>query len=197
MVTSSRLCNQQLNITQVGSERERSMTIRIVAWLIGVALMLAALASNAQAGVVPTRDVPRTKQADQVVIIKSERKLYLYRDGAVIRAYSIALGDNPVGDKHHSGDEKTPVGQYIINWRNPESRYHLSLHISYPDAQDRAYARHHGLDPGGNIMIHGQPDYDKRVRFGDWTNGCIAVSNEAIEEIWRLVPDGTPIHIFS
>lgn len=192
---SNRFSNRPLHPERTGAGYERSAAPCISARLIGMALMLVALAGNAQTEATQLQDVPPARQADLVVVIKSLRMLYLYRDGMVIHEYPIALGGEPVGDKHRSGDEKTPVGQYIINWRNPNSRFHLSLHISYPNARDRAHARRHGLDPGDNIMIHGQPDYDKRARFGDWTHGCIAVSNDAIDEIWRMVPNGTPIDI--
>lgn len=132
---------------------------------------------------------------DLVVIIKSERVMYLYADGLPIKSFDIGLGANPVGDKHREGDEKTPEGAYILDWRNPDSLYHRSIHISYPNAQDRARAQAHGVDPGGMIMIHGQPDYAFDKRMGDWTNGCIAVSNQAMDYMWQHVPMGTPIHI--
>ncbi len=133
---------------------------------------------------------------DLVVVIKSERVLYLYADGILVKSYPIGLGDNPIGHKRQRGDERTPEGAYVLDWRNPESIYHRSIHISYPDARDIASARARGVHPGGAIMIHGQPDYDFRERTGDWTNGCIAVSNAAIDEIWARVEDGTPIHIY-
>ncbi len=133
---------------------------------------------------------------DLVVVIKSARVLYLYADGIPVESYPIGLGDNPVGHKRQSGDERTPEGAYVLDWRNPESIYHRSIHISYPNARDLARARERNVDPGGEIMIHGQPDYDFRERHGDWTNGCIAVTNAAIDEIWARVEDGTPIHIY-
>lgn len=133
---------------------------------------------------------------DLVVVIKSARMLYLYSDDALIKAYSIGLGDSPVGDKKQRGDEKTPIGAYTLDWRNPDSLYHRSIHISYPNAKDRAWARAHGVNPGGMIMIHGQPDYAFEQRIGDWTNGCIAVSNKAMDYMWQHIPMGTPIHIF-
>ena len=103
---------------------------------------------------------------------------------------------HPSGHKHFEGDERTPEGRYLIDYRNPRSAYHLSLHISYPGADDRAYAAAHGRSPGGEIFIHGQPNALTEGREpGDWTDGCIAVSNAEIEELWREVPDGTPIEI--
>lgn len=122
--------------------------------------------------------------------------MYLYRDGLPVHKFHIALGAHPVGDKVHAGDERTPEGAYILDWRNPGSVYYKSIHISYPDATDRRTAARRGVDPGGMIMIHGQPDYAFTKRTGDWTNGCIAVSNSAMDIIWRTVPDDTPIHIY-
>lgn len=133
---------------------------------------------------------------DLVVVIKSKRLMYLYVDGLPVKSFHIGLGDQPIGDKRMRGDERTPVGAYTLDWRNPNSIYYKSIHISYPDAQDIARAKAQGVDPGGLIMIHGQPDYDFRKRTGDWTNGCIAVSNHAMDVLWRRVPMGTPIHIY-
>lgn len=125
--------------------------------------------------------------------------MLLLRDGNVIRRYSIGLGHAPVGPKQQQGDGKTPEGLYAISGRNPQSAYHLSLRISYPSAADIERARKAGVDPGGDIMIHGLPNdkskSDKHRTTRDWTAGCIAVTDEEIEEIWRLVPDGTPIQI--
>lgn len=134
--------------------------------------------------------------ADLVVVFKQARILYLYRDGMPIHRYPIALGGEPQGDKRREGDERTPVGAYVLDWRNPDSQFYKSIHISYPNARDLRYAARHGLDPGGMIMIHGQPDYALEKRTGDWTHGCIAVSNQAMDVIWRLVPDGTRIEIY-
>ncbi|RZA34620.1 MAG: hypothetical protein EOP92_14735 [Lysobacteraceae bacterium] len=135
---------------------------------------------------------PAAQQADAVRVSKSERSMQLLRDSKVLRAYRIALGDAPVGHKRQQGDERTPEGDYTISFRNAKSRFHLSLRVSYPNAADRAQAAARGVDPGGDIMIHGNtpPGYT-----GDWTDGCIAVTDAEIEEIWRLVPVGTPIRI--
>jgi murein L,D-transpeptidase YafK len=139
--------------------------------------------------------------ADQVVVKKSQRRLQLLNRGQVIREYRIALGDNPNGHKIQEGDERTPVGDYILDWRNPNSQYHRSIHISYPNQQDLAVAQALGVNPGGMVMLHGLPngirspsvraEYQRR----DWTNGCIAVQDQEIDEIWRMVRDGTPIRI--
>ena len=135
---------------------------------------------------------PKTEQADAIRVFKSIRRMELLRDGKVLRSYRVALGDAPVGHKREQGDERTPAGDYRISYRNAQSRFHLSLRVSYPNEADRAQARKRGVDPGGDIMIHGStpPGYAR-----DWTDGCIAVTNAQIEEIWRLVPVGTPIHI--
>ena len=138
------------------------------------------------------------ERADFVLIDKSDRKLWLYQDGKVIRAYSgLQYGDAPVGHKQFEGDERTPEGRYTISYGNEQSSYYLSLYIDYPNAQDRAFANARGRSPGGLIFIHGQPNglpFDARVP-GDWTDGCIAMSNAEIAEVWSLVPDGTPIEI--
>jgi len=137
--------------------------------------------------------------ADSLVLTKSRRELVAYFHGDPVRTYYVALGRSPVGDKERIGDNRTPEGLFYIEGRNPNSRYHLSLRISYPDATHRARAARLGVEPGGDIMIHGLPD--EQAAFGaahrdyDWTNGCIAVTNKEIEELWHVVRDGTPIQI--
>ena len=156
--------------------------------------LLALLALSGPAAAQDAAEVdPRV---DLVRIDKSERTLTLYAQGRAVRTYSgIQLGDEPVGAKRFQGDERTPEGRYTIDYGNPGSAYHLSLHISYPDSADRAYARSHGRSPGGDIFIHGQPNgYGARVQ-GDWTDGCIALADAEIEELWGLVGDGTAIEI--
>lgn len=123
----------------------------------------------------------------------------LYSGGKVIKTYRIALGPNSVGPKTRQGDHRTPEGTYRIDAKNAHSRYHLALHVSYPDAKDRERARKLGVSPGGDIMIHGLPDQyaflgPLHTKY-DWTDGCIAVSNAEIEEIWKLVPVGTEVQI--
>jgi murein L,D-transpeptidase YafK len=139
-------------------------------------------------------------KADRVRVDKSERRLELLRDSKVVAAFSVALGRSPVGDKEKQGDMRTPEGRYTIDWRNPGSKYHRSLHISYPDNADKARAAKLGDDPGGDIMIHGQPNGYAQpasilLQRSDWTFGCIAVSNAAMDAIWKAVPDGAPIEI--
>jgi murein L,D-transpeptidase YafK len=135
--------------------------------------------------------------ADHVVVEKAARRLTLYAQGqAVARIEGLQLGDAPVGPKRFQGDERTPEGRYTIDYANPDSSYHLSLHISYPNAADSAFAHARGRSAGGLIFIHGQPnDYAGGRVPGDWTDGCIAVSDAEIEALWEAVPDGTPIDI--
>lgn len=138
-------------------------------------------------------------EADEVIVEKAKRKLHLLKDGKPIRTFDIALGIAPEGDKLQEGDARTPEGRYLLDMRNPNSDFFLSIHISYPNAEDRARARAAGVDPGGQIMIHGQPNaptYSQAYyRSQDWTNGCIAVSNSDMIDIWLMTPDGTPIEI--
>lgn len=137
--------------------------------------------------------------ADLIVIDKSDRQMRLYADGEEIARYRVALGFAPEGDKGRQGDGKTPEGRYAISWKNPRSQFHLSLKLSYPDAADRAGAKRRGVDPGGDIFIHGTPGTTglpaALISRRDWTLGCIAVSNGEIEEIWRLVEVGTAVEI--
>ncbi|MCK0128971.1 L,D-transpeptidase family protein [Erythrobacter sp. F6033] len=144
----------------------------------------------------PNRPAARVL-ADYLIVDKSERLLVAYSNGQPIRAYrGIQFGDAPMGHKRFEGDERTPEGIYTIDTRNPRSSYHLSLRISYPNTYDRAFAAQYGRSPGGDIFIHGQPTgYRGPPLQGDWTDGCIALTNEEIEELWSIVPDGTPIEI--
>lgn len=142
---------------------------------------------------------PRAFAADSMVVDKSERRLELYYAGKLVKTYAIALGRNPVGRKTRRGDRRTPEGLYYIEGRNPRSKYHLSLRISYPNNVDRELAAQRGVNAGGDIMIHGLPKAFSSVgalhRQQDWTEGCIAVTNDEIEEIWRSVDDGARILI--
>jgi murein L,D-transpeptidase YafK len=146
---------------------------------------------------VPVRVSVPPGVVDAILVDKSDRTLTLFGNGAPLKTYGgLQLGDAPLGPKHFEGDERTPEGRYVVDYRNPRSAYHLSLHISYPEPADRAYAASRGHSPGGEIFIHGQPNALAEGRMeGDWTDGCIALSNAEIEELWRLVPDGTPIEI--
>ena len=141
----------------------------------------------------------RTEPADKVLIEKKERRLTLLSRGEVIKTYKIALGGNPVGPKERQGDNKTPEGTYIIDSRNNNSGYHLSLHISYPNEKDKQRAKELGVSPGGDIMIHGIKNGFSWVGAShaevDWTEGCIAVTNQEMEEIYQFVPNGTIVEI--
>jgi murein L,D-transpeptidase YafK len=141
--------------------------------------------------------VPEGARASFILVDKSDRTLTLFADGAVLKTYTgFQFGDAPMGHKQFEGDERTPEGRYTIDTRNPNSAYHLSLRVSYPNAADRAFAAAQGRSPGGDIFLHGQPNGMPAGRVpGDWTDGCIAFSNEEIEELWGAIPDGTPIEI--
>ena len=138
-------------------------------------------------------------RADRVVVKKSERKMYLLNNGQVIKEYPVSLGLNPVGHKLQKGDQRTPEGVYVINHRNSKSKYYKSILFSYPNEQDRRQAKARGVDPGGDLAIHGLPTRDKEEAWDyierDWTDGCIAVTNDQMEEIWHLVDIGIPIEI--
>ena len=142
---------------------------------------------------------PKTFSADSMVLEKSDRRLTMYHRGQVVKTYDVALGKNPVGPKLRRGDGRTPEGLYYIEGRNPYSKYHLSLRVSYPAEMDRRRAATLGVSTGGDIMIHGLPPAFATVgalhRQQDWTEGCVAVTNEEIEEIWRSVPNGAWILI--
>jgi murein L,D-transpeptidase YafK len=137
--------------------------------------------------------------ADRIIVEKSARTMTLMGDGKVLKTYNVALSRQPVGQKEREGDHKVPEGQYVIDSKNSQSRFHLALHISYPNSADRERARKLGVKPGGNIEIHGLDSKYAWVgslqRQVDWTDGCIAVTNSEIEEIWPLVRVGTPVEI--
>lgn len=153
----------------------------------------------AAAAIAPRHAIARTLRADKVLVIKHRRLLMLMYRGKVVRRYRIALGFQPKGHKRQQGDGRTPEGNYVIDWRNPKSRFTLSLHINYPNRVDRASARRRGVDPGGDIFIHGLPNGATAIGRAhsarDWTLGCIAVTSDEIREIWKAVPNGTPIEI--
>jgi murein L,D-transpeptidase YafK len=137
--------------------------------------------------------------ADRVLILKSARTLTLLKNGKPLRTYRVSLGRNAVGAKEREGDGRTPEGLYTIDSRNAYSKYHLALHVSYPNGADRLRARRLHVLPGGEIMIHGTPNRWSGLAFAfahsDWTAGCIAVSDADIEEIWKRVPNGTVVEI--
>jgi murein L,D-transpeptidase YafK len=164
----------------------------------GAAWMLAAtLLCAAPAVVFATSD--ELKAADQVLVVKSEHRLYLLRAGQPYRSYKVALGLNPVGHKEREGDFRTPEGRYLLDARNTSSDFFLSIHLSYPSAEDAERARRHHWAPGGSIMIHGLPNVPKRpiefYKSADWTDGCIALTNDDMLEVWLLTRANTPIEI--
>ena len=141
-------------------------------------------------------------KADRVLVKKAERKLVLLKDGEIFRDYDIALGDSPMGHKQFEGDERTPEGVYTLDWRNSKSKFYRSIHISYPNSDDQQFANTRGKSPGGMIMIHGQPNKSTDPVSAwildqmDWTDGCIAVKNNEMDEIWAAIDNGTPIEIY-
>src|ERR1700722_14183368 len=138
--------------------------------------------------------LPASAIADKVVVLKSERKLLLMKGSEVLKTYTLSLGGNPVGPKIMEGDRRTPEGNYVLDRHNAHSQYHRSIHISYPNAEDIAPAKRFGVRTGGDLYIHGRPNDFKGPggQLGDWTEGWIAVTNAEIDEIWRVVADGTP-----
>jgi murein L,D-transpeptidase YafK len=139
-------------------------------------------------------------KADLVVVYKAERILQLKRAGRVLKTFPIALGRDPKGPKLQEGDGRTPEGVYTLDWRKPDSQFYRALHISYPREGESVHATRWGVSPGGHIMLHGLPNGVSAERIGhprrDWTNGCIALTNEEIDEIWARVEDGTTIIIY-
>ncbi len=139
------------------------------------------------------------QKADFVLVDKSESKLYLINDDKIIKEYKIALGGNPAGHKQQEGDERTPEGRYLLDYKNENSKYYKAIHISYPNDDDKRKATTNGVNPGGQIMIHGQRNGFAWLAFitqwFNWTDGCIAVTNSEMHEIWQAVDVGTPIEI--
>ena len=136
---------------------------------------------------------------DRVVVFKHERKLVLLSRGKELKSYKVALGGEPVGPKARQGDHRTPEGLYVLDSRNPNSHFYKAFHVSYPNSKDTASARKAGVSPGGDIMLHGLPKgyafLGKSQVLHDWTDGCIAVSNQEMDELWNLIRVGTPIEI--
>jgi murein L,D-transpeptidase YafK len=143
--------------------------------------------------------IPEGIVADKILVEKSARRLTLFLGEERLKIYPMVLGWNPVGHKEKEGDGRTPEGFYTISGRNPQSKFHLSLRISYPSPEDVRRAAEAGVRPGGDIMIHGLPNgmglLGRTMQGNDWTAGCVAVTNDEIEEIWRVVADGTPVEI--
>lgn len=174
-------------------------------WLpITIVLSLAAIVSTSAIAYVkstskPKNPIPPSIVIDRVFVDKSDRVLKLMSDGKAIKSYRIALGGSPVGHKQQEGDQRTPVGVYTLDYKNENSIAHRSIHISYPNTADKAYAKKLGVNAGGDIMIHGQMNgFGYLALFNqrrDWTDGCIAVTNDAMDEIMAAVKLGTPIEI--
>ncbi len=139
------------------------------------------------------------KKADMVLVVKSKRVMMLLKEGEILKTYRIALGKNPNGHKTREGDKRTPEGRYTLTEKNSNSKYYLSMRLSYPNDKDIMNSKKLGVSPGGAIAIHGLPkdleDLDTLHRYMDWTEGCIAVTNSEMREIWELVSVGTPIEI--
>jgi len=163
--------------------------------LVGLGFIAASLYSP-PVSVSPPPPPPLTGEIDRIVIEKAARRMQLFQDGKPVRTYRIALGFTPEGDKVRQGDGKTPEGEFTINRRNSESAFHLSIGLDYPQPEDRARAAKVGYSPGGDIFIHGQPNaWPGPAIAHDWTDGCIALSNAEIKQLWDIVPDGIPITI--
>jgi murein L,D-transpeptidase YafK len=161
--------------------------------------VLGALALSASAGSHPDSPSQRSEKADSILILKKDHVMELMEGGKVIRTYKVALGSGGLAAKQREGDGRTPEGHYIIDAKYEHSSYHKALHVSYPNAEDRKHAAKLGVPPGGAIMIHGLPNGKGWVGAGhrlyDWTLGCIALTDEEIDEVWKLVPVGTPVEI--
>lgn len=164
--------------------------------LMGLGLIAAGLYVTPGSRILPPPP-PLVGRIDRIVIDKSERRMQLMQEGKVVRTYAVVLGFAPSGDKEQQGDGKTPEGEFTINRRNPDSAFHLSLGLDYPQPAHIARAALGGYDPGGDIFIHGQPNAlpgGLKLK-GDWTAGCIAVSNAEMREIWAVTPIGTKVEI--
>lgn len=164
-------------------------------------LACAAVATILAVGCAPTTlgGMPPVSRVDRILVDKSDHAMTVYRADQPLHTFKVALGAGGLAPKVRQGDERVPEGRYVIAGRNPRSAFHLSLLISYPTPAQVAAARAIGIDPGGDIMIHGLPNGRAAIgaahRRTDWTAGCIAVTNDEIEWLWRAVPDGTPIEI--
>lgn len=162
-------------------------------------LAVAGIAACSAYGYWPEAPLPEGAAAERLLIDKSERSLVLYSGGEAVKSYRVSLGRVPQGAKEREGDGRTPEGRYLIDYRKRDSDYHRALHISYPDAEDLRHAAELGVSPGGAIMIHGLPNglgwIGRFHRLWDWTEGCVAVTDEEMDELWRAVADGTPVEI--
>ena len=164
-------------------------SLKTLGTFIIIALFLSLSAQNCMGG----------QKADAVIVVKSEKRLYLMKTGERLASFRVTFGDNPKGHKQKRGDERTPEGRYVLDYKNPNSKFHKSIHVSYPNAKDREMARLLGVDPGGDIMIHGQTNgwgwASPLVQFFPWTDGCIALTNTSMDRVWDAVSPGTPVEI--
>jgi len=167
-----------------------------VKYLLAV-LALAVISGVAAWNLWPNTPLPPGTKADLVVVHKAARRLELYRGKELLKAYQVSLGRHSIGTKTQQGDGRTPEGDYRLDYRNPTSSFHKALHISYPEPADIASARSRNVDPGGLVMVHGMRNgfgwIGRLHRVIDWTDGCVAVTNNEMDEIWTAVPDGTKI----
>jgi murein L,D-transpeptidase YafK len=179
-------------MSQAEASKMSYMTSKVASVVLLSGLMSAQLFAGTDTS------LPPPIVADKVIVMKGERTLRLMKGESVLKSYRISLGTNPIGAKQQQGDHKTPEGRYVLDRHNEKSQFHRSIHISYPNDADRARARKLGVSPGGDIFLHGLPNgYQSSAGElrEDWTDGCIAVTNAEIDEIFRAVPDGTPIEI--
>lgn len=181
------------------SPPEHSRRVPGLAAAVGGVFVLLVVLLYVADGAFPTLFARDLGPVDRVVVLKSERRLVLYHGDERVARYRVALGADPTGHKTFRGDSRTPEGVYTLDYRNAHSRFYRSIHISYPNDVDLAAGIEADVPPGGNVMIHGLPNgkgwMGSLYNLGDWTDGCVAVSNRQMEEIWQAVPDGTPIEI--
>lgn len=158
----------------------------------GLGLLLAVVMAPAPVAAAPAK-------ASFVYVDKSEREMFVFAGRELLLHYRVALGRAPLGHKQQEGDRRTPEGRYVLDWKNPNSRYHRSIHVSYPNAADRRNARDRGVSLGGDIMIHGQPNRSPlpaaQLQAFDWTDGCIALTDEQMDALWKLIDTPVPILI--
>lgn len=164
-----------------------------------LALCISWLFSAAGTAETPSGNPSKPTIADSVLVVKSERRLYLLADGEAFADYPATFGADPAGHKQREGDERTPEGHYLLDWKNAHSAFYKSIHVDYPNRQDTAAAAARGEDPGGLIMIHGQRNgygwLSPLTRFFNWTDGCIALNDTDMEEVWLSIRENTPIEI--
>lgn len=190
-------CGDRLVIWSLCQKDLTVANMRKLLWILATFLPL--LASLLTWANFPPPRLPADAKADRVIVRKSLHTLELVRRGEILARYSISLGPAPTGRKEREGDGRSPEGTYALDSRNPASAFHLALHVSYPNDTDRHRAAEKLWNPGGMIMVHGLPNrlpfLGRLHRLLDWTNGCIAVTNAEIEQIWKAVDNGTPIEI--